>query len=162
MYIHTYYKCICICIYILTKECIYTYIYTHTFYVLYVCIHTYTYIHIHTLACESVLLRATPPLNIVMVNNWSILSADSKKTCKLAFEQGMIQDGKPEVQHLAKAGMVSYLSMKPSKELKIVAEAYIKNSEALADRYHRCLCMYVCMYVVCMYVCMYHTWLSNR
>ena len=70
----------------------------------------------------------------VMVNNWSILSADCKTTCKLAFEQGMVHDSKPEVQNLAKAGMISYLSMKPSKELKIIAEAYIKNSEALADR----------------------------
>ena len=77
-------------------------------------------------------LGILPPT--VMVNNWSILSADSKTLCKLAFELGMVHDSKPEVQNLAKAGMISYLSMKPSKELKIIAEAYIKNSEALADR----------------------------
>ena len=80
----------------------------------------------------SLCLGILPPT--VMVNNWSILSADSKTLCKLAFELGMVHDSKPEVQNLAKAGMISYLSMKPSKELKIIAEAYIKNSEALADR----------------------------
>ncbi len=72
-------------------------------------------------------------LSIVMVNNWCSLSAEQKKICKDVYAKG-INDLKPEVMHVAKAGMVAYLAYKTSNELKTIAEAYIKNSDALAVR----------------------------
>jgi len=72
-------------------------------------------------------------LSILMVNNWFSLSADLRKLCKDIYAKGL-NDLKPEVQHISKAGMVAYLSYKTSNELKVIADAYIKNSDALAVR----------------------------
>ena len=85
------------------------------------------------IAVQNFLLMQVPSL-VVMVNNWTVLSADSRKACKVVFEHGLVVEGKVEVQNLAKAGMISYLSLKPARELKVAAEAYLKNSEALAAR----------------------------
>ena len=71
---------------------------------------------------------------LVMINNWSVLTAASRKQGKEVFEYGLVQDSKPEVQKLAQVGMVSYLSMKPARELQTIAEAFVRNSEALATR----------------------------
>ena len=73
-------------------------------------------------------------LKLVMINNWSVLTVASKKQCREVFEYGLVQDSKPEVQKLAQAGMVAYLSMKPARELQTIAEAFVRNSEALATR----------------------------
>lgn len=72
-------------------------------------------------------------LSIVMVNNWFSLSADHRKLCKDIYAKG-VSDVKPEVQQISKIGMVAYLAYKSSNELKTIAEAYIKNSDVLAER----------------------------
>ena len=45
-----------------------------------------------------------------------------------------IDDIKPEVQQLAQAGMVAYLSYKSVAELAAIAAVYTKNSDILATR----------------------------
>ena len=46
---------------------------------------------------------------------------------------------KPEVVQLAKGGMVAYLAYKTGGELSAIAQAYIKNSDALAVRWDICV-----------------------
>ncbi len=58
----------------------------------------------------------------------------SHQACKDIFQRG-ISDVKPEVTHLAKGGMVAYLAYKTGGELNAIAQAYVKNSDALAVRW---------------------------
>ena len=55
------------------------------------------------------------------------------KVCKDIFATG-VDDVKPEVQQLAQAGMVAYLSYKSVAELSTIATIYTKNSDILATR----------------------------
>lgn len=75
-------------------------------------------------------------LTALMVNCWYRLSNDDKKLCKDAFSKGL-NDLKPEVVELAKAGIISYLSLKPAHELVAIAAAFTKNSDTFADRNRR-------------------------
>eukprot|EP01038_Epipyxis_sp_PR26KG_P007614 gene7614-10367_t len=70
---------------------------------------------------------------IIMINNYIYFSEEIKKKVKDIFANGM-NDVKPEVQLLARAGMIAYLMYKPIKELTIIAETYIKNSDTFATR----------------------------
>lgn len=79
---------------------------------------------------ETILIATT----LIMINNWWLMNDESRKCCRDIFVIGT-EDVKPEVQNLAKAGMVSYLSTKSYSELSKVAAAYIKNSETFSQRY---------------------------
>lgn len=70
---------------------------------------------------------------VMLVNNWLILSIDERKAIRDIFNQGML-DAKPEVQHLARVGMTAYLISKPIDELNTLANAYVKNCNAFAER----------------------------
>jgi hypothetical protein len=70
---------------------------------------------------------------IVMANAWSLLSTEARTLAKNIFAAGL-DDPKPEVQNLAKMGLVSYLAMKPIEELTKIALQYTKNSDVFADR----------------------------
>jgi hypothetical protein len=63
-----------------------------------------------------------------MVGNWTSLSLDDRKICKEVFTQGFL-DLKPEIQQLARVGLIAYLSHKTPTELKSFAEAYCRNSD---------------------------------
>ena len=75
-------------------------------------------------------------VSVIMINNWPALSVFAKKLCKDLFAKGL-NDIKPEVQKLAKAGLVSYLALKPVRELHTIAAAYTKNSDVFAEREKR-------------------------
>jgi len=70
---------------------------------------------------------------LLMGDNWFCLSNDERKVCKDVFARGL-DDPKPEVQQLAQAGMIAYLSYKSVSELASIAAIYTKNSDILADR----------------------------
>mmetsp|Transcript_274 Transcript_274/g.332 ORF Transcript_274/g.332 Transcript_274/m.332 type:complete len:2038 (+) Transcript_274:135-6248(+) len=70
---------------------------------------------------------------ILMTENYACLTTAEIKTIKDLY-QDFLHDVKPEVVTLAKAGMISYLALKPPGDLKVLAEAYIKNSDILANR----------------------------
>ena len=72
-------------------------------------------------------------LTSIMIDNWPCLHQREKVLIKDAFSEALLDD-KPEVLVLAKAGMSSYLAYKTPAELKILAEAYIKNSNIYANR----------------------------
>eukprot|EP00601_Ochromonadales_sp_CCMP2298_P011364 CAMPEP_0173267880 /NCGR_PEP_ID=MMETSP1142-20121109/30018_1 /TAXON_ID=483371 /ORGANISM="non described non described, Strain CCMP2298" /LENGTH=740 /DNA_ID=CAMNT_0014204063 /DNA_START=108 /DNA_END=2330 /DNA_ORIENTATION=- len=72
-------------------------------------------------------------LALLMGNNWSVLGLNEKKTCMAILTRGL-EDSKPEVQQLAQAGMVLYLSFKTLAELASIAAVYTKNSDILATR----------------------------
>jgi len=72
-------------------------------------------------------------LSLLMGNNWNVFFTNEKKMCKDILSKG-IDDVKPEVQQLAQAGMVSYLSYKTVAELSSIAAVYAKNSDILAAR----------------------------
>jgi hypothetical protein len=74
--------------------------------------------------------------SVIMINNWSALSVSAQKACKDVFVGGL-NDVKPEVRKLAQAGLISYLALKPARELQTIAEAYTKNSDAYAEREKR-------------------------
>jgi hypothetical protein len=78
---------------------------------------------------ETVLLCAFT----LMTENYPCLTPVELKALKDLFADGL-HDIKPEVVALAKAGMVSYLSLKTPLELQTLADAYIKNSDILANR----------------------------
>jgi hypothetical protein len=71
---------------------------------------------------------------LLMGDNWFCLSNDERKVCKDIFARGL-DDPKPEVQQLAQAGMIAYLSYKSVSELASIAAIYTKNSDILADRF---------------------------
>jgi hypothetical protein len=65
---------------------------------------------------------------------YSITPPHHLQACKDIYQRG-ISDVKPEVTHLAKGGMVAYLAAyKTGGELAAIAQAYVKNSDALAVR----------------------------
>lgn len=70
---------------------------------------------------------------VLLVNNWMVLSTDERKSIRDVFNEGML-DSKPEVQNLARLGMTAYLVAKPIEELNTLANAYIKNCNAFAER----------------------------
>eukprot|EP00605_Chrysophyceae_sp_TOSAG23-4_P000346 GSChrysophyteH1.ASY1.ANO1.393.1 assembled CDS len=63
-----------------------------------------------------------------MANNWAALSLDDRKHCKDIFSEGIL-DPKPEIQQLARVGLVTYLSHKTPNELKGLSEAFCRNSD---------------------------------
>ena len=67
-------------------------------------------------------------LGALMVNAWSLLTGDERKSCKDLFSDAF-SDLKPEIQNLARLGLVGYLSNKTPSELKSFAEAYCRNSD---------------------------------
>lgn len=92
---------------------------------------------------------------LLMGDNWFCLSNDERKVCKDIFARGL-DDPKPEVQQLAQAGMIAYLSYKSVSELASIAAIYTKNSDILADRFVLCsaspsVCMYVCTAIMMMH-----------
>jgi hypothetical protein len=79
---------------------------------------------------------------LLMGDNWFCLSSDERKVCKDIFARGL-DDPKPEVQQLAQAGMIAYLSYKSVSELASIAAIYTKNSDILADRFVPCLLLHL-------------------
>ena len=79
---------------------------------------------------------------LLMGDNWFCLSNDERKVCKDIFARGL-DDPKPEVQQLAQAGMIAYLSYKSVSELASIAAIYTKNSDILADRFVLCLLLHL-------------------
>ena len=70
---------------------------------------------------------------VLLVNQWMVLSVEERKAIRDIFNQGML-DLKPEVQNLARVGMTAYIVSKPVEELNTLANAYIKNCNAFAER----------------------------
>lgn len=71
--------------------------------------------------------------SVLMIRSWPLLAADVRKTLKDIFADGLV-DVKPEVQLIARVGMVSYLHFKTLAEITSIAEAYTRNSDLLAAR----------------------------
>lgn len=78
---------------------------------------------------ETVIMCTTALYSI----HWVAMTVVEKKRCRDILNEGL-NDSRPEVQFLAKIGMVSYLIAKPQSELQSLADAYIKNSEVLVAR----------------------------
>jgi hypothetical protein len=72
-------------------------------------------------------------VSLLLVNRFHFMDVNERKICRDVFNEGLL-DSKPEVQTLAKAGMATYLIMKPMAELDHLATAYIRNCNVLAER----------------------------
>lgn len=69
----------------------------------------------------------------VMMQNWNILSSDEKKSLKDVYAEALL-DAQLEVQATAQSAMVAYLSYKTQREMKSIAEAYVRNSDSFLIR----------------------------
>lgn len=70
---------------------------------------------------------------LLLVGNWETMAAADRKSLKDILADGLVDD-KPEVQTLARFGMVAYLCAKTGREMTTIADVYVKNSDLLAAR----------------------------
>lgn len=68
-------------------------------------------------------------------NNWACMDIAERKGIKDIFNAALF-DPKPEIQAIARAGLVAYLMTKSLSELASLAAAYQKNNDIFAARYN--------------------------